>query len=165
MWAAKFSLASLPLLPSWSIAVKMPCRQIFLFFVVPTKKSTERSKQATTPTTTAPTNTRWDSLRWYLSLHLYILYDKLYLSELSRGSQSTPGSARKVMMGLERGLNKVRCVLTPKRRTKTEGNNPDQPNMLSGKVRVCFTPSTAAHTMNNFFLFFTQYRENSRLLI
>ncbi|KYQ58228.1 Maternal embryonic leucine zipper kinase [Trachymyrmex zeteki] len=46
---------------------------------------------------------------------------------------STPGSARKVMMGLERGLNRVRCVLTPKRRTKNENTDPDEPNILSGK--------------------------------
>nr|XP_012134964.1 PREDICTED: maternal embryonic leucine zipper kinase-like isoform X1 [Megachile rotundata] len=52
----------------------------------------------------------------------------------SKGSQSsTPGSARKVMMGLERGLNRVRCVLTPKRRVKNENTDPDQPNILSGK--------------------------------
>ncbi|KAL0106033.1 hypothetical protein PUN28_016034 [Cardiocondyla obscurior] len=51
----------------------------------------------------------------------------------SKTSQtSTPGSARKVMMGLERGLNRVRCVLTPKRRVKNE-NEPDEPNVLSGK--------------------------------
>ncbi|KYM80216.1 Maternal embryonic leucine zipper kinase [Atta colombica] len=46
---------------------------------------------------------------------------------------STPGSARKVMMGLERGLNRVRCVLTPKRRAKNENVDPDEPNILSGK--------------------------------
>ncbi|XP_076656187.1 maternal embryonic leucine zipper kinase [Halictus rubicundus] len=46
---------------------------------------------------------------------------------------STPGSARKVMMGLERGLNRVRCVLTPKRHIKNENIDPDQPNVLSGK--------------------------------
>ncbi|KYN39139.1 Maternal embryonic leucine zipper kinase [Trachymyrmex septentrionalis] len=46
---------------------------------------------------------------------------------------STPGSARKVMMGLERGLNRVRCVLTPKRRVKNENTDPDEPNILSGK--------------------------------
>jgi len=50
---------------------------------------------------------------------------------------STPGSARKVMMGLERGLNRVRYVLTPKRRVKNENTDPDEPNILSGKV--CFT--------------------------
>ncbi|XP_024886388.1 maternal embryonic leucine zipper kinase-like [Temnothorax curvispinosus] len=46
---------------------------------------------------------------------------------------STPGSARKVMMGLERGLNRVRYVLTPKRRVKNENTDPDEPNVLSGK--------------------------------
>ncbi|KAG5312296.1 MELK kinase, partial [Acromyrmex insinuator] len=46
---------------------------------------------------------------------------------------STPGSARKVIMGLERGLNRVRCVLTPKRRAKNENTDPDEPNILSGK--------------------------------
>lgn len=39
-------------------------------------------------------------------------------------------------MGLERGLNRVRCVLTPKRRMKNENINPDQPNTLSGKVSI-----------------------------
>lgn len=52
-----------------------------------------------------------------------------------RGTQSsTPGSARKVIMGIERGLNRVRCVLTPKRRGKAENIDPDQPTVLSGKV-------------------------------
>jgi hypothetical protein len=37
-------------------------------------------------------------------------------------------------MGLERGLNRVRYVLTPKRRTKNENADPDEPNVLSGKV-------------------------------
>ncbi|XP_011163522.1 maternal embryonic leucine zipper kinase isoform X2 [Solenopsis invicta] len=46
---------------------------------------------------------------------------------------STPGSARKVMMGLERGLNRVRCVLTPKRRIKNENTDPDEPTVLTGK--------------------------------
>jgi len=49
---------------------------------------------------------------------------------------STPGSARKVIMGLERGLNRVRYVLTPKRRTKNENADPDEPNVLSGKVEL-----------------------------
>lgn len=47
---------------------------------------------------------------------------------------STPGSARKVMMGLERGLNRVRYVLTPKRRVKNENINREEPTILSGKV-------------------------------
>lgn len=47
---------------------------------------------------------------------------------------STPGSARKVIMGLERGLNRVRYVLTPKRRVKNENIDPEEPNVLSGKV-------------------------------
>ncbi|XP_020293502.1 maternal embryonic leucine zipper kinase-like [Pseudomyrmex gracilis] len=52
----------------------------------------------------------------------------------SRAPQaSTPGSARKVMLGLERGLNRVRHVLTPKRRLKNENTDPDEPNILSGK--------------------------------
>ncbi|XP_014470243.1 PREDICTED: maternal embryonic leucine zipper kinase-like isoform X2 [Dinoponera quadriceps] len=46
---------------------------------------------------------------------------------------STPSSARKVMMGLERGLNRVRYVLTPKRRVKNENADPDEPSILSGK--------------------------------
>lgn len=61
----------------------------------------------------------------------------------TRGSQSsTPGSARKVIMGLERGLNRVRCVLTPKRRVKNENIDPDQPNVLSGKG-LCNVSSTS----------------------
>lgn len=52
-----------------------------------------------------------------------------------RTSQTpTPGSARKVIMGLERGLNRVRYVLTPKRRVKNENIGPEEPNILSGKV-------------------------------
>lgn len=39
-------------------------------------------------------------------------------------------------MGLERGLNRVRYVLTPKRRVKNENIDPDQPNILSGKVYI-----------------------------
>lgn len=40
------------------------------------------------------------------------------------------------MMGLERGLNRVRYVLTPKRRVKNENTDPDEPSILSGKVRL-----------------------------
>lgn len=53
---------------------------------------------------------------------------------LNRNLDSTPGSARKVMMGLERGINRVKDCLTPKRRIKVENAAPDQPNKLSGKV-------------------------------
>ncbi|KAK0097232.1 hypothetical protein PV326_002815 [Microctonus aethiopoides] len=59
-----------------------------------------------------------------------------------KGIQSTPGSARKVMMGLERGLNRVRCILTPKRRLKSEDNS-DRPVMLSGKG-LCNVSSTSS---------------------
>ncbi|XP_076239401.1 maternal embryonic leucine zipper kinase [Calliopsis andreniformis] len=60
----------------------------------------------------------------------------------SKGTQSsTPGSARKVIMGIERGLNRVRCVLTPKRRMKNENIDPDQPNVFSGKG-LCNVSST-----------------------
>lgn len=38
------------------------------------------------------------------------------------------------MLGLERGLNRVRHVLTPKRRVKNENTDSDEPNILSGKV-------------------------------
>ncbi|XP_016921262.1 maternal embryonic leucine zipper kinase-like [Apis cerana] len=63
----------------------------------------------------------------------------------SRESQScTPGSARKVIMGLERGLNRVRYVLTPKRRVKNENIDPDQPNILSGKG-LCNVSSTSSN--------------------
>ncbi|XP_015113999.1 maternal embryonic leucine zipper kinase isoform X2 [Diachasma alloeum] len=62
----------------------------------------------------------------------------------SKEIQSTPGSAKKVIMGLERGLNKMRCVLTPKRRIKNEeNNNPDQPIVLSGKG-LCNISSTSS---------------------
>ncbi|CAK9830087.1 Maternal embryonic leucine zipper kinase [Anthophora retusa] len=75
---------------------------------VPAKRVAEKDRLASTPTNTPVAD--------------------------SRGSQSsTPGSARKVIMGLERGLNRVRYVLTPKRRVKNENIDPDQPNILSGK--------------------------------
>ncbi|XP_063994655.1 maternal embryonic leucine zipper kinase-like [Diachasmimorpha longicaudata] len=61
----------------------------------------------------------------------------------SKEIQSTPGSAKKVIMGLERGLNKMRCVLTPKRRIKSEENHPDQPIVLSGKG-LCNISSTSS---------------------
>ncbi|XP_011305523.1 maternal embryonic leucine zipper kinase [Fopius arisanus] len=61
----------------------------------------------------------------------------------SKDIQSTPGSAKKVIMGLERGLNKMRCVLTPKRRMKPEENSPDQPIVLSGKG-LCNISSTSS---------------------
>ncbi|XP_032677745.1 maternal embryonic leucine zipper kinase-like [Odontomachus brunneus] len=74
----------------------------------PAKRSTEKDRMSSTPTqsvTPEPRSTQ----------------------------TSTPGSARKVMMGLERGLNRVRYVLTPKRRIKNENTDPDEPNILSGK--------------------------------
>lgn len=46
-------------------------------------------------------------------------------------------------MGLERGLNRVRYVLTPKRRVKNENIDPDQPNVLSGKG-LCNVLSTSS---------------------
>ena len=62
----------------------------------------------------------------------------------SKGTQSsTPGSARKVIKGIERGLNRVRCVLTPKRRMKNENIDPEQPNILSGKG-LCNVSSTSS---------------------
>lgn len=64
-------------------------------------------------------------------------------SESREAQSSTPGSARKVMMGLERGLNRVRCVLTPKRRIKHENVDPDQPTILSGKG-LCNVSSTSS---------------------
>ncbi|XP_017797210.1 PREDICTED: maternal embryonic leucine zipper kinase-like [Habropoda laboriosa] len=85
---------------------------------VPTKRIAEKDRLASTPTNTPVAD--------------------------SRGSQSsTPGSARKVMMGLERGLNRVRYVLTPKRRMKNENVDPDQPNILSGKG-LCNVSSTSS---------------------
>ncbi|XP_043516246.1 maternal embryonic leucine zipper kinase-like [Frieseomelitta varia] len=87
---------------------------------VPTKRVAEKDRFVCTPTNT-PTNTGLES----------------------RGSQSsTPGSARKVIMGLERGLNRMRCVLTPKRRVKIENTDPEQPNVLSGKG-LCNVSSTS----------------------
>ena len=62
----------------------------------------------------------------------------------TKGTQtSTPGSARKVIMGIERGLNRVRCVLTPKRRVKNENIDPEQPNIVSGKG-LCNVSSTSS---------------------
>ncbi|KAG7213452.1 hypothetical protein KM043_002724 [Ampulex compressa] len=85
---------------------------------VPAKRPAEKDRLLSTPTNTPVAETR--------------------------GSQSsTPGSARKVMMGLERGLNRVRCVLTPKRRIKNENTDPDQPNTLSGKG-LCNVSSTSS---------------------
>ncbi|XP_029046965.1 maternal embryonic leucine zipper kinase-like [Osmia bicornis bicornis] len=85
---------------------------------VPAKRVAEKDRLVSTPTNTPVSDTR--------------------------GSQSsTPGSARKVMMGLERGLNRVRCVLTPKRRVKNENIDPDQPNILSGKG-LCNVSSTSS---------------------
>lgn len=42
-------------------------------------------------------------------------------------------------MGFERGLNRVRHVLTPKRRGKNENADPEQPVLLSGKVIFAFS--------------------------
>ncbi|KAK1134826.1 hypothetical protein K0M31_007597 [Melipona bicolor] len=87
---------------------------------VPTKRVAEKDRLVCTPTNTL-TNTGLES----------------------RGSQSsTPGSARKVIMGLERGLNRMRYVLTPKRRVKSENTDPEQPNVLSGKG-LCNVSSTS----------------------
>ena len=62
----------------------------------------------------------------------------------TKGTQSsTPGSARKVIMGIERSLNRVRCVLTPKRRVKNENIDPEQPNIVSGKG-LCNVSSTSS---------------------
>ncbi|XP_012283740.1 maternal embryonic leucine zipper kinase [Orussus abietinus] len=84
---------------------------------IPMKKPTEKGRQAMTPTSAAGSD--------------------------SKASQSvTPGSARKVIMGLERGLNRVRCVLTPKRRVKNENTDPDEPVLLSGKG-LCNISSTS----------------------
>ncbi|KAH0944767.1 hypothetical protein HN011_009651 [Eciton burchellii] len=74
---------------------------------VPAKRPTEKDKSATPTQSLTP--------------------------DLGTVQISTPGSARKVIMGLERGLNRVRYVLTPKRRTKNENADPDEPNVLSGK--------------------------------
>ncbi|KAK2577425.1 hypothetical protein KPH14_003532 [Odynerus spinipes] len=86
---------------------------------VPTKKPAEKSKLVSTPT------------------------NNVTPSESRDAQSSTPGSARKVMMGLERGLNRVRCVLTPKRRMKNENVDPDQPTILSGKG-LCNVSSTSS---------------------
>ncbi|XP_054002994.1 maternal embryonic leucine zipper kinase-like [Hylaeus anthracinus] len=89
-----------------------------IYSPVPVKRTAEKDRIVSTPTNTP-------------------------VSE-SKGSQSsTPGSARKVIMGLERGLNRVRCVLTPKRRAKNENIDPDQPNILSGKG-LCNVSSTSS---------------------
>ncbi|KZC09817.1 PREDICTED: maternal embryonic leucine zipper kinase-like [Dufourea novaeangliae] len=84
---------------------------------VPVKRTAEKDGVVSTPTNTPVSETR--------------------------GTQSsTPGSARKVIMGLERGLNRVRCVLTPKRRVKNENIDPEQPTVLSGKG-LCNVSSTS----------------------
>nr|XP_050844638.1 maternal embryonic leucine zipper kinase-like isoform X2 [Vespula vulgaris] len=85
---------------------------------VPIKKCTEKNKLVSTPTNNVP-------------------------SESRDAQSSTPGSARKVIMGLERGLHRVRCVLTPKRRIKNENIDPDQPTVLSGKG-LCNVSSTSS---------------------
>ncbi|XP_046492633.1 maternal embryonic leucine zipper kinase [Neodiprion pinetum] len=85
---------------------------------IPTKKSTDQEKNPATPKTPQGTD---------------------FKGNLS----STPGSARKVMLGFERGLNRVRHVLTPKRRAKNENTDPDQPVLLSGKG-LCNISSTSS---------------------
>ncbi|KAG8035265.1 hypothetical protein G9C98_001755 [Cotesia typhae] len=62
------------------------------------------------------------------------------------GTNATPGSARKVIIGLERGLNRIRDVLTPKRKLKcvNNDNSPDQPIVLSGKG-LCNVSSTSSN--------------------
>ncbi|XP_047360539.1 maternal embryonic leucine zipper kinase-like isoform X1 [Vespa velutina] len=85
---------------------------------VPAKKCTEKNKLVSTPTNNVPLESR-------------------------DAQSSTPGSARKVIMGLERGLHRVRCVLTPKRRIKNENVDPDQPTVLSGKG-LCNVSSTSS---------------------
>lgn len=47
------------------------------------------------------------------------------------------------MMGLERGFNKVRCVLTPKRRFNSNDIIGDQPQILSSKG-LCNVSSTSS---------------------
>ncbi|XP_048512357.1 maternal embryonic leucine zipper kinase-like isoform X2 [Athalia rosae] len=85
---------------------------------IPSKRPVEKEKNPATPTTPQ--------------------------SQDSRISHpSTPGSARKVMLGLERGLNRVRHVLTPKRRAKNEIVDPDQPTLLSGKG-LCNVSTTSS---------------------
>ncbi|XP_076628518.1 maternal embryonic leucine zipper kinase [Colletes latitarsis] len=85
---------------------------------VPVKRTVEKDRIVSTPTNTP-------------------------VSDSKGTPSSTPGSARKVIMGLERGLNRVRCVLTPKRRAKNENIDPDQPNILSGKG-LCNVSSTSS---------------------
>lgn len=64
------------------------------------------------------------------------------ICKFREAQNSTPGSAKKVMMGLERGLNKVRCVLTPKRRVKSDESTVDQPQTLTAKG-LCNVSSTS----------------------
>ncbi|XP_024942056.1 maternal embryonic leucine zipper kinase [Cephus cinctus] len=84
---------------------------------IPTKKQVEKDRLTATPT-------------------------PITQSDTTNQQSLTPGSARKVMMGLERSLNRVRHVLTPKRRGKSENYDPDQPNTLSGKG-LCNVSSTS----------------------
>lgn len=152
---------------SWSITRNgsMFLNQIFLswkknvflyFFAVPTKKLTEKNRQPGTPTIKEGTPAKYESnskkmkIAWFSKANSET--NEIFLiPRRSQSSTSTPGSARKVMMGLERGLNRVRCVLTPKRRTKNEENNSDQPNMLSGKVRSSSTLLACANLNNSLF--------------
>ncbi|XP_057336554.1 maternal embryonic leucine zipper kinase-like [Microplitis mediator] len=60
-------------------------------------------------------------------------------------ANATPGSARKVIIGLERGLNRIRDVLTPKRKFKNNNDNStEQPVVLSGKG-LCNVSSTSSN--------------------
>ncbi|XP_033230073.1 maternal embryonic leucine zipper kinase-like isoform X3 [Belonocnema kinseyi] len=92
----------------------------------PSKKPNTRSKQVVTltPSIISNSSTKTPEVR-------------------TRQSTTTPGSARKVILGLERGLNRVRCVLTPKRSTKSEIVGREEPTVLSGKG-LCNVSSTSS---------------------
>lgn len=101
---------------------------------VPAKRIAEKDRLLSTPTNTPVLDSRY---LYHSNYNSKVIAKENIEKKIFRGSQSsTPGSARKVIMGLERGLNRVRCVLTPKRRVKNESTDPDQPNILSGKVHT-----------------------------
>jgi len=60
----------------------------------------------------------------------------IFRTEGTTTQNETPSSARKVLGSIERGLNKVRHVLTPRRRVAATA---DRPKVLGTKVRVALT--------------------------
>jgi len=59
-----------------------------------------------------------------------------FRTEGTAAQNETPSSARKVLGSIERGLSKVRHVLTPRRRVAVTA---DRPKVLGTKVRKALT--------------------------